>query len=85
MYTFDDRETAKIGDRMIAAVIGGLFGFLIGLVLARGVDALFGARYGIDWIIAALFAAYAFVAPSRSRALWSAFWEEVLGWLSSRK
>lgn len=85
MYTVDDRDTAKIGDRIIAAAIAGFFGYFFGSVVAGGAAALFGSRYGVHWIITAMFAAYAFIAPSRSRALWSAFWEEVLGWLSSRK
>jgi hypothetical protein len=85
MYTVDDRETAKLGDRLIAAVIAALLGLLIGSLLAAGAASLFGDRYGVHWIVAGLSGAYGFIAPARSRALWSAFWEEILGWLSTRK
>ena len=85
MYTVDDRETARLPDRLIAGVIAALLGYFIGSILAPGVAALFGERYGVHWIIAGLSGAYGFIAPARSRALWSAFWAEVLGWLSTRK
>jgi hypothetical protein len=85
MYTFDDRETAKLGDRLIAAVIAAFLGLLIGSFLAAGAAKFFDSAFGVNWIIAGLSGAYGFLAPARSRALWSAFWEEILGWLSSRK
>ena len=85
LYTVDDQETAKLADRLIAGVIAAILGYFIGLILAAGAASLFGERYGVHWIVAGLSGAYGFIAPARSRALWSAFWAEILGWLSSRK
>jgi uncharacterized membrane protein len=49
MYAFDDRETAKLGDRLIAAVMAAALGLLIGSHLAAGAVALFDDRYGAQW------------------------------------
>ena len=44
MFLHDDRHTAPLVDRLIAGVIGGFFGYWIGLVVALGIDALFGSN-----------------------------------------
>ena len=79
MYSNDDRDTAKLGDRVIASVIGGLCGFLVGALAGFLLSKLLGSNYGLAWWGAAGFAAYAFVAPSRSTEIWSEFWESLLG------
>lgn len=78
MYTVDDRHTANLADRLIAAVIGGLGGFFVGFFVAFLVSILFGSDFGLAWWMAAGFAVFAFLAPSRSRDIWSVFWAAFL-------
>ena len=79
MFLHDDRHTAPLVDRLIAGVIGGFFGYWIGLVVALGIDALFGSHFGSQWIMVAICAAYAFIAPTRAQALWTSIWRAVSG------
>lgn len=85
MFTRDDRDTVKIGDRLIATAIAAFLGFWLGgffgIIALKFAD----SSYGLPWIVAAGFGIFAFIAPSRSTEIWSAFWEELLGFLSSRK
>lgn len=85
MYTADDQETAKIGDRIIAAVIAGLCGYFVGWLVAIMVVSFFGGGQWLSWLFVVGFSIFGFIAPSRSRAIWSHFWEELLGFMSSRK
>jgi len=85
MILNDDQNSAKIGDRIIAALIGGLCGFFIGLVFDIIQRKLLGGNLPIQWILSLGCAVFAFIAPAKSTSIWSAFWEELLGFLSSRK
>lgn len=85
MILNEDSKSAKLGDRLIAAVIGGLCGLLIGSAFAILVRFVSPSDYELSWIFASAFAIFAFIAPSKSTKIWSAFWEEILRFLSSRK
>lgn len=78
MYLHDDRETARAADRLIAAIIGGACGFFFGGLLGLLSHRFLGSTFGLPWLIALGFGLYAFLAPSRSRDLWSRFWEGIL-------
>ncbi len=78
----DDIDTAKLGDRLIAAAIGGPCGYFFGLLVAVLVARLFHVTFGLQWFVSAAFAVYAFLAPSRSTELWSGFWEGFLSLMS---
>ena len=80
MFSNDDQNSAEPIDRIIAAVIAGFCGYFLG--------ALFGLLLGIfsidalwvKWVVAAAFAVFGFLAPTRSRDLWTQFWNELLGY-----
>lgn len=82
IHRYDDKDTASLTDRLIAGVIGGFFGYWIGLAVALIVGALFESRFGSEWIVLAICAAYAFVAPARAQALWTSIWRETGGRMS---
>ena len=84
MFHHDDHQTATLGDRVIAAVIGGLCGYLIGSLAAYIAVRFLGETYGLPWWVSGAFAAFAFLAPARSRELWSEFWRSLLGLFSHR-
>ncbi len=81
MFINDDRETAKLGDRVIAGVIGGFCGFLFGGLVAFLVSRFLGWDFGLQWWVALAFGIYAFSAPARSTQLWTEFWEHMLSLL----
>lgn len=81
MYTKDDQQTAKVADRIIAGVISGGCGYFFGVLLAVIAFSFLGNDYGLKWVVAILFASFGFIAPSRSRDLWSAFWSGILSML----
>lgn len=83
MYIKDDHATAKIGDRLIAAVIGGLCGYFFGGLVGYLTSRFLGSDFGLAWWFATGFAVFAFLAPSRSREMWSGFWEGLLKLFSS--
>ena len=76
MYIKDDSESTTILDRVISAAIAGVLGYLFGVLVAKGVMAIFGNGAWIKWCVSLGFAIYAFLAPNRSRELWGGFWEE---------
>ena len=78
MYTNDDKDTAKIADRLIAGVIGGLCGYFFGVVLAFLVVSFVGRDFGLPWFVALGFGVFAFLSPSRSTELWSEIWAKAL-------
>lgn len=77
MYHHDDRDSAAMADRFIAGVIGGICGFLFGGLIDFAIARLFAASFGLEWWLGAAFAVYAWLAPSRSTALWSGFWHGI--------
>ena len=77
MYTVDDRQTAKISDRFIAAVITGFFGFFAGWFFAIAGEKFLGNDYGLCLITAVGFGIFAFMAPSKSREVWASICESV--------
>ena len=79
MYTKDDTESAQVIDRIMAAGIAGLCGYFLGTVLVFILASFISSAHWIKWAIAAAFAIFGFIAPSRSRDLWSQFWNELLG------
>jgi len=85
MYLNDDYKTAKIGDRIIARAIAGFCGFWLGGFFGILVYEFTDNNYGLAWFFALALGVFAFFAPSKSREIWSAFWEELLGLLSSKK
>ncbi len=84
-FEHDDTGTAKLPDRLIAAAIAGLCGWFFGSLVAVALERLFQASWGLGWWITAAFVAYGFLAPNRSRTLWSEFWEGLLGILLRRR
>ncbi|KAA9131372.1 hypothetical protein F3N42_08605 [Marinihelvus fidelis] len=85
MFLNDDTDTAKLGDRLIAAVIAAFLGFWIGGFFGMLSMKITGSNYGLAWLSAAGFGLYGFLAPSRSTELWSRFWTEVLSYFSHRR
>ena len=85
MYTADDQDTAKIVDRIIAAIIAGLCGYFVGWLVAVIVVSFSGGGQWLTWLFVVGFTIFAFIAPSRSRDIWSHFWGELLSFMSSRK
>jgi len=85
MYTKDDQDSAKVTDRIIAGVIAGFCGYFLGVLVEGLANSVLGNGYGVTWVVAIGFAAFGFLAPSRSRDLWSAFWSGLLGAFSSRR
>lgn len=79
MYTRDDRDSAKLGDRTIAGIIGGLCGYFLGALAGYLINRFLGSNFGLAWWFAVGFAIYAFSSPSRSTEIWSRFWEGLLG------
>ena len=79
MYTKDDSDSAELTDRIIAAVIAGLCGYFLGLFLFLLLSKFFESVFWVKWAVAIAFAIFGFVAPSRSRDLWTQFWNEFLG------
>jgi len=71
MYTEDDQQSAKIGDRFIAAVIAGFFGYFAGWLFASVGEKVLGGEYGLRWLAVGGFSVFAFLAPARSRELWA--------------
>ena len=71
-------NSAKIGDRAIAAVIAGIMGYFVGLLLAFFVKIVFGNEYGIRWLVFGGFSLYGFLAPVRSRELWTSIWAAIV-------
>ncbi|MEE4173892.1 MAG: hypothetical protein V2I57_06535, partial [Xanthomonadales bacterium] len=57
----DDRETAALGDRLIAGVIGGVCGFGLGILVEALVALALGNGFGLRWLVAGGFAVYAFL------------------------
>ena len=78
MYTKDDQHSAKIGDRIIAAVIAGFFGYFAGWLLGLAGEKLLGDEYGLRWLVVGGFSLFAFSAPVRSRELWASIWAAIL-------
>ncbi len=85
MFLNDDRDTAKLGDRLIAAAIAAFLGFWIGGFFGVLALKITGSSYSLAWLAAAGFGLYGFIAPSSSTDLWSRFWTEVLGYFSHHR
>lgn len=85
MYINDDHDTAKLADRIIACVIAGICGYFFGGFVEFLAMKLFNNGYELSWVLAIGFAIFGFMAPSRSREVWSAFWSGLLGVFSSRR
>ncbi len=85
MYTKDDHDTAKVTDRFIAGVVAGLGGYFFGGFVEFFAMKLLNNGYGLAWVVSIGFAAFGFLAPSRSRELWSEFWSGLLSVFSSRR
>ena len=79
MYTNDDSESAALIDRVIAAAIAGLCGYLFGVVFVLLLAAFFGEFLWMKWVVVAAFAIFGFAAPTRSRDMWTRFWKVFLG------
>lgn len=73
-----DRDTAALGDRLIAGAVGGFCGFGLGILVEILVALVLGSGFGLRWLVAGGFAVYAFLAPTHSTELWSAIWERAL-------
>jgi hypothetical protein len=78
MYLNDDQKTAKVGDRLIACLIGGVCGYLLGGFVTFPVFWLFGSYFYLPAITAAGFAVYAYSAPSSSTLLWTDIWSKAI-------
>ena len=78
MYTKDDQQSAKIGDRIIAAVIAGILGYFAGSLFGLVGENAVGGEYGLPWVIVGGFSLYAFWAPVRSRELWGSIWAAIV-------
>ena len=78
MYTKDDQHSANIGDRIIAAVIAGFFGYFPGRLLGMVGEMVFGEEYGLHWLVVGGFGLFAFLAPVRSRELWAPIWAAIV-------
>ncbi len=78
MCSVDDRHTARFGDRVIAAVIGGLLGLVPGWLLAAMAVWLFGSGAWLTWVGVIGFGVFAFMAPSQSREFWGPVIEVML-------
>ena len=78
MYTKDDQQSAKIGDRIIAAVIAAFFGYFAGWLFASVGEKVLGDEYGLRWLVVGGFSVFAFLAPTRSRELWGAIWASIV-------
>jgi len=78
MYTKDDQHSAKIGDRIIAAVIAGFFGYFTGWLFGLVGENALGDEYGLGWLVVGGFSLFAFLAPVRSRELWASIWAAIV-------
>ena len=85
MFAPDDRETAKLGDRIIAAAIAGVCGFMLGWVIAIVAVRLFQSGAWIVWVPTIALGLYGFRAPNRSRDMLTEFWSQILNYFSSRR
>jgi len=65
--------------------LAGLFGYFLGGIFEFVAYKFFGNGYWLTRFAVIGFAGFGLFAPSRSRDLWSAFWTELLGLLSTRK
>ena len=81
MYPVDDRKTAKLGDRIIAAAIAAACGYFFGGMLGYLAIRVFEQTFGLVWISTIGFAIFGFFAPTKSRDLWSWIWTKVLHFL----
>jgi len=80
MYTLDDQDSAKLGDRIITAAIAGISGYLVGWVVALVVVRLFSGGAWVVWVPTIALALYGFLAPTRSRDALSRFWNKLLNY-----
>ena len=85
MYTKDDRDSAKLPDRLIAAAIGGILGYWIGKLVSLILISIFGWGGWINWLFTFGFGAYGFMAPMRSRDMWGNFWIAVWDFLKGNR
>ena len=80
MYSNDDQETAKLGDRIISAAFAGVCGFLFGWVVALVVVRIFQSGDWVVWVPAIILGAFGFMAPTRSRDMLTDFWNQLLNY-----
>lgn len=85
MFLNDDHDTARIGDRIIAAAIAAILGYWLGLVVGFLVEKVAGSTLGAQWFAAAGYGVYGFLAPARSTALWSEILAGLMGFFSGRR
>ena len=69
----------------MAGVIAGVFGFPFGWVVAIIVVRVTGGGAWLAWLLAVAFAAYGFLAPTRSRDMLTEIWQEIIGYFFKDK
>jgi len=85
MYSHDDKDSAKLPERIFAAVVAGACGYFVGWFIAFVAVKVTGGGAWFAWVTAVVLAVYGFIAPSRSRDLLTEFWNEVLGFFLKGK
>jgi hypothetical protein len=78
MFAEDPPQSTKFVDRLISLAIAAICGYLLGRVLGHFAVIFFGQSFGIVWLSTVGFSIFGFVAPARSRALWTRVWTFVL-------
>jgi len=81
MFSSDNRKLESLGDRVISTGIAAVCGYLLGRMLGHFATMFFEQNFGLVWLSTIGFSVFGFVAPKRSRELWTRIWTAILGFL----
>jgi hypothetical protein len=81
MFTEEAPQPKKFADRLISFGIAGICGYMLGRILEYFAVIFFDQSFGLVWFSTILFSIFGFIAPGKSRALWTRIWTFILEFL----